>query len=148
MTISFSATTAACLLLVVAVPALAAGVDNMQMGMKPAATSVTGYRFELAGAPLSSGSGRSIVSIRFVHNGKPVTGAIIFQSRADMGPMGMAAMTAPVKPLGEKPSGIYRFEVTNGPVWNKPDNWAFTLGAKVQAVAETVHGVVIVRLAP
>ena len=38
----------------------------------------------------------------------------------------MAAMTAPIKALGEKPPGTYRFEVSNGPVWKKPHNWTLS----------------------
>ena len=83
-----------------------------------------------------------------MNDGKPVTGAIIIQSRADMSPMGMASMRAPIKPLGEKPPGTYSFEIANGPLWKKPDDWAITLGAKVQGVAQTVTGTVTVKLSP
>src|SRR5437762_13789051 len=71
------------------------------------------YRFELAGTPQKTGKGASTVSVKLVHlpDNKPVTGAIIIQSRADMGPIGMAAMTAPIKPLPEQPSGTYRLEI-------------------------------------
>ena len=108
----------------------------------------SGYRFELAGPVQSAGGGKSVVSVRLMHDGKPVPGAIVIQSRADMGPIGMASMTAPIKPLGEKPPGTYRFEVTNGPVWKKPDNWALSFNAKVQGVAQTVSGSVTVKLNP
>ena len=111
--------------------------------MKPAA-----YRFELASPPRGLGGGKSLVAIKLIHDGKPVTGALIIQSRADMGPMGMAAMTAPIKALGEQPAGVYRFEINNGPVWNKPDAWAVSFSAKVQGVAQTVSGSVTVRLSP
>jgi hypothetical protein len=83
-----------------------------------------------------------------MHAGKPVSGAIIIQSRADMGPMGMAAMTAPIKAIGEKPPGIYSFEIDNGPVWKKPDDWAVSFSAKVQGVMQTVSGKVTVKLQP
>jgi hypothetical protein len=29
---------------------------------------------------------------------------------------------APITFMGEQPPGTYRLEVTNGPVWEKPDN--------------------------
>ena len=108
------------------------------------------YRFELAGNPQKAGNGTSIVSLKLVHlpDSKPVSGAIVIQSKADMGPIGMAAMGASVKPLPEQPSGIYRFEIPNGAVWKKADNWALTLDAKVQGEPETVHGTVVVRLEP
>lgn len=140
---------AAVLLMTATVPALAQdSMGSMAMkGSKPA-TATTGYRFEPAGPVKSASGGKSIVAVRLMHDGKPVTGAIIIQSRADMGPMGMAAMTAPIKALGEQPPGTYRFEIVNGPVWNKPDNWALTFGAKVQGVAQTVTGSVTVKLTP
>lgn len=119
-------------------------------GMKmsgPKATTAD-YRFELAGPPKSAGAGKSTVSVKLMHDGKPVSGAIIIQSRADMGPIGMAAMTAPIKALGEKPPGTYSFEIDNGPVWRKPDNWSVSFGAKVQGVPQTVTGSVTVKLQP
>src|SRR5438067_8135244 len=136
------------MILLTAGPAFAADTMGMRMsGSKPAAAS-GGYHFELAGPAKPAGSGKSIVAVRLLHDGKPVTGAIIIQSRADMGPINMASMTAPIKPLGEKPPGTYRFEVSNGPVWKKPDNWALSFGAKLQGVAQTVTGSVTVKLKP
>jgi hypothetical protein len=130
--------------------AATANADAMQSGnMKAPATAETpDYRFELAGAPKPSGSGKNIVAVKLIHDGKPVSGAIVIQSRADMGPIGMAAMTAPIKALGEQPPGTYSFEVANGSTWNKPDNWSLSFSAKVQGVAQTVTGSVVVKLAP
>ena len=122
--------------------------DEMGMKMTSPMASTTGYRFELTAPPKSVGAGKSIVSVRLMHAGKPVSGAIIIQSRADMGPMGMAAMTAPIKAIGEKPAGTYSFEIDNGPVWKKPDNWALSFDAKVQGVMQTVTGSVTVKLKP
>jgi hypothetical protein len=133
-----------------ATPALSQNMGGMKMDMKmtgPMAPT-TGYRFELAAPPKSAGAGKSIVSIRLVHGGKPVGGAIIIQSRADMEPAGMAAHTAPIKPIGEKPPGTYSFMIDNGAVWKKPDDWAVGFSAKVQGVAQTVTGKVTVKLQP
>ena len=121
---------------------------DMKMNSPMAMKSGEVYRFELAEPPKSGGAGKSIVAVKLLHNGKPVPGAIIIQSRADMSPMGMATMTAPIKPLGETPPGVYRFEISNGPVWKKPDNWAISLSAKVQGVMQTVTGSVTVKLQP
>lgn len=129
-------------------PALSQDMGGMKMTSPKAMAASTGYRFELAGPPKSAGAGKSIVSVKLMHAGKPVSGAIIIQSRADMGPMGMAAMTAPIKPLGEKPPGTYSFEIDNGPVWKKPDDWAVSFSAKVQGVMQTVTGKVTVKLQP
>jgi len=121
---------------------------DMAMKGPKAVAATAGYHYELAGPAKSAGGGKSIVAVRLTHDGKPVPGAIIIQSRADMGPINMAGMTAPIKLLGEKPPGTYSFEIGNGPVWNKPDNWALTFAAKVQGVAQTVSGSVTVKLTP
>lgn len=131
-----------------AMPALSQDMGGMKMTSPRAMAATTGYRFELAAPPKSVGPGKNIVSIRLINAGKPVSGAVIIQSRADMGPMGMAAMTAPIKALGEKPPGTYNFEIDNGPVWKKPDDWDVTFHAKVQGVAQTVTGKITVKLQP
>jgi hypothetical protein len=102
------------------------------------------YRFEADGKPQASAGGKSIVSVRLVHlpDKKPVSGAIIIQTKADMGPAGMADMTAPVQTLPVKDAGIYRFEIQPG----MAGKWMLTLAAKVQGEAETVHGSVTVEL--
>ena len=125
----------------------ALAADTMSMGAPMAMTATAGYRFELAG-PVQSNAGKSIVPVRIIHatDKKPVIGAIIIQSRADMGPEGMAGMAAPIKALPATMPGIYPFEVQNGPVWSKPGKWALTFAAKVQGEAATVHGSVTVEL--
>jgi hypothetical protein len=135
-------------LLLTTTTAFAADMD-MSKGKSPVTTMTPGaYRFEQAAPPKNLGGGKSLVALKLEHDGKPVTGAIIIQSRADMGPMGMGTMTAPIKSLGEQPAGVYRFEVSNGPVWNKPDPWAISVSAKVLGVTRTVSGSVTVNLTP
>jgi len=101
------------------------------------------YRFELAGKPQLGWGGKSVVSIRLVRivDGKPVTDAVVFESKADMGPAGMATMTAPVKSMPPQ-GGVYRFEVEPG----MAGAWAINLAAKVQGEAETVRGSVTAEL--
>jgi hypothetical protein len=102
------------------------------------------YRFEVAGTPQSA-AGKSIVAVKLTHvpDNKPVAGAIIIQTRADMGPDGMKEMTAPIKALPGKEPGVYLFEVEPG----MAGGWMLTLAAKVQGEAETVRGSVTVKLA-
>jgi hypothetical protein len=121
---------------------------GMPMGTTQMA-AMQAYRFELA-SPVETKGGKSLVSIRLVHvaDKKPVIGALIIQSRADMGPIGMAAMTAPIKALPGTTPGVYPFEIANGGVWNKPDKWALSFSAKVQGENATVRGSVIVELKP
>lgn len=96
------------------------------------------YRFELVGKPRLAAK-KDIVQIRLVRvaDGKPVPDAVIFESKADMGPAGMETMTAPVKAMPPK-GGIYSFEVDPG----MAGTWALHLAAKVQGEAETVRGTV------
>lgn len=113
-----------------------------------ASAAASDYRFALAGPAGKSGD-KSIVSVKLVHvpDGKAVSGAILIGEKADMSPIGMAAMTASVTAMPEK-NGIYPFAIQNGSVWNKPDNWSLSLDAKVQGETQTVHGSVIVKLIP
>jgi hypothetical protein len=51
------------------------------------------------------------VAVRLVHKptGKPIGDAVIFRTRIDMGPDGMAEMVSPVTPLPAKDPGTYAF---------------------------------------
>jgi len=82
--------------------------------------------------------------VRLIHvpDNKPVTGAIIFQTTADMAPDGMAQMTAPAKLLPSKDPAAYLIEIEPG----AGGGWQLTLAAKVQGEAETVRGAVILKL--
>ena len=102
----------------------------------------TDYRFELAGKPHLSAK-KDIVQVRLlrVADGKPISDAVIFESKADMGPAGMDTMTAPVKSLPAK-GGIYSFEVEPG----MAGTWALHLAAKVQGEPATVRGTLNVEL--
>jgi hypothetical protein len=101
----------------------------------------TDYRFELVGKQPSAK--KDIVQVRLLHvaDGKPVPDAVIFESKADMGPAGMDTMTAPVKALPAK-GGVYSFEVDPG----MAGTWALHLAAKVQGEPETVRGTLNVDL--
>ena len=101
------------------------------------------YRFEIAGPPVKSGKA-TVVKIRLVHipDGKPVPGAVIFQTRFDMGPDGMATMTAPAKLLRSNDTSLYQVEL-EPPMGG---NWALSFSAKVQGEAETVAGTVPVTI--
>jgi YtkA-like len=115
------------------------------VGSSPAHAAPQDYRFELAGKPQPTGNGKEIVPVRLVHvpDNKPVTDAVVFESKADMGPAGMPTMTAPVKPLPATQPGVYQFEVEPG----MAGAWAITLAAKVQGETGTVRGSVTTDLA-
>ncbi len=73
--------------------------------------------------------------------GKPVPDAVIFKTRVDMAPDGMAEMESPVAPLPSNEPGVYAFK-TDLPMAGR---YQVTLSAKVQGEAETVTGKVIVK---
>jgi YtkA-like len=95
------------------------------------------YRFELVQAQ-PAGPGKTTVAVRLVHvpDNKPVAGAVLFETKTDMGPAGMAEMTGKVSPLPSDQPGIYRFQVETG----MAGRWQLALGAKVQGEAGTVRG--------
>ncbi len=110
--------------------------------MSAAHAAAQDYRFELAGKPTVS-AGKNTVQVRLVHvtGGKPVPDAVIFESKADMGPAGMPTMPAPVTPMPAK-NGVYSFDVEPG----MAGTWALHLAAKVQGEPDTVRGTVNVDL--
>jgi len=95
------------------------------------------YRFELVQA-LPAGPGKTNVTVRVVHvpDGKPVADAVLFETKSDMGPAGMAEMPGKVSALPADKPGLYRFQIETG----MAGKWALNLRAKVQGEAETVRG--------
>lgn len=102
------------------------------------------YRFELVGTPTKSGKA-TLIKIRLLHlpDGKPVAGAIIIQTKLDMGPEGMASMTVPAKATGGPEPAVY--QVSAEP--EMAGNWALHLSAKVQGETETVSGTLTIPIA-
>lgn len=102
------------------------------------------YRFELTGQPEKSGAG-TLVKVRLVYvaDGKPVTGLEIVEARLDMGPDGMAAMTAPVKLLRSSEPDVYVFEAQA----TMAGNWALTVSAKIQSEPEPITGTIAIQIA-
>lgn len=97
------------------------------------------YRFELAQAQ-PAGPDKTNIAVRLIHvpEKKPVSGAVVFETKADMRPDGMADMTGKVTPLPSEQPGLYRFQVETG----MPGKWQLILGAKVQGETGTVRGTV------
>ena len=98
------------------------------------------YRFELVQAQ-PAGSGKTTVTVRLFHvpDNKPVAGAVLFETKSDMGPDGMPEMPGKVSALPSDKAGLYRFQIETG----MAGKWALNLGAKVQGEAGTVRGTVI-----
>ncbi len=98
------------------------------------------YVFEPVQANVKSGSG-SEVAVKLIHkpSGTPVTGAVIFRTRLDMSPDGMATMESKIEPLKEDGAGVYKFRAD----FTMAGRWALKLQAKVQGEADTVESTVV-----
>ena len=72
--------------------------------------------------------------------GKPVADAVVFKTRVDMAPDGMAEMESAVAPLPSKEPGVYAFK-TDLPMAGR---YQVTMSVKVQGEPETVTGKVVV----
>jgi hypothetical protein len=97
------------------------------------------YSFELVQAQ-PAGPGKTTVTVRLVHmpDNKPVAGAVLFETKSDMGPTGMAEMPGKVTALPSDKPGLYRFQIETG----MAGKWALNLAAKVQGETGTVRGTV------
>jgi hypothetical protein len=95
------------------------------------------YVFEPVKAELKKGDD-VVVSVRLKHKatGKPVTDAVIIQTRIDMGPDGMGEMASPLTPVPSNEPGVYSFKTD----LSMQGRWLLSIAAKVQGEAETVVG--------
>lgn len=100
------------------------------------------YVFEPVSPEMKKGDDVTL-AIRLTNRqtGKPVPDAVIFRTRVDMAPDGMADMESAVAPLPAKEPGVYAFK-TDLPMAGR---YQVTLSAKVQGEPETVTGKVIVK---
>ncbi|WP_063690876.1 FixH family protein [Bradyrhizobium stylosanthis] len=99
------------------------------------------YAFEPVNPEMKKGEDVTL-ALRLVNkkSGKPVPDAVIFKTRVDMAPDGMAEMESAVAPLPSKEPGVYAFK-TDMPMAGR---YQVTLSAKVQGEPETVTGKVVV----
>ncbi|MBI3435005.1 MAG: FixH family protein [Proteobacteria bacterium] len=83
------------------------------------------------------------VTVRLVRRagGEPVADAVIFLTRIDMAPDGMATMAAPLVPLPSPRPGHYAF-TTSLPMAGR---WLLSVAAKVQGERETVVGHIAIK---
>ena len=100
------------------------------------------YVFEPVKAEIKKGDD-VIVSVRLKNKatGKPVTDAVIIQSRFDMSPDAMGEMTSPITPVPSGEPGVYAFKTD----LSMQGRWLLSIGAKVQGEPETVIGKVTIK---
>jgi YtkA-like len=101
-----------------------------------------GYVFEPVKAEVKKGDD-VVVSVRLKHKatGKPVTDAVIAQTRIDMSPDAMAEMASPLTPVPSNEPGVYSFKTD----LSMQGRWLLSIAAKVQGEPETVVGKITFR---
>jgi YtkA-like protein len=100
------------------------------------------YVFEPVKAEMKKGDD-VVVSVRLKHKptGKPVTDAVIVQTRIDMSPDAMGEMASPLTPVPSNEPGVYSFKTD----LSMQGRWLLSIAAKVQGEPETVIGKITFR---
>lgn len=119
----------------------AALAATLSLAASAAIAGAGDYAFEAVNPQMKKGDDVTL-SVRLTNKqtGKPVADAVIFKTRVDMAPDGMAEMESAVAPLPSKEPGVYAFR-TDLPMAGR---YQMTLSVKVQGESETVTGKVIV----
>lgn len=124
--------------------AFCAGIAGLALALA-SATALAGpgdYEFQPINVDVKNGAG-SELAVRLIHKttGKPVSGAVLFRTRLDMGPDDMAGMTAKHEAMPASEPGVYRFKAD----LTMAGGWAFRIMAKVPGEKDTVQGVVVFK---
>ena len=100
------------------------------------------YIFEPVTAQVKKGDD-VIVSVRLKHKstGKPITDAVIVQTRIDMSPDAMGEMASPLTPVPSTEPGVYSFKTD----LSMQGRWLLSIAAKVQGEPETVVGKITIQ---
>ncbi len=100
------------------------------------------YAFEAVNVEMKKGEDVT-VAVRLINKitGKPVPDAVIFRTRVDMAPDGMAEMESPVSPLPANEPGVYVFKTD----LTMAGRYQLSVAAKVQGEPETVIGKVVLK---
>jgi YtkA-like len=109
-----------------------------------ARADIKDYEFQLVEQTVKKGD--AIISVRLVHkpDGKPAPDAVIFATRLDMAPDGMAEMTTKIAPMPSTEPGVYKFKAT----LTMAGGWQLSLGAKVQGETGTVENKLVLKATP
>jgi hypothetical protein len=107
-----------------------------------ARADIRDYEFQLLDQAIKAGPDR-IITVRLMNKttGKPVPDAVIFATRLDMAPDGMAEMATKITPMPAIEPGSYRFKAT----LSMAGGWQLSLGAKVQGETGTVDNKLVIR---
>lgn len=128
-------------------PALAAALAAaLSMAAVSAAhADITDYEFQLVETNIKQGDG-AVIAVRLVdkRSGRAVPDAVIFATRIDMAPDGMATMTAPIESLPPTEPGVYRFR-TN---LMMAGGWQLSLAARIQGENGTLENKLVLKAVP
>jgi hypothetical protein len=107
-----------------------------------ARADIKDYEFQLVDQAVKAGPDK-IITVRLINKttGKPVPDAVIFATRLDMAPDGMAEMATKVTPMPGTDPGTYRFKAT----LSMAGGWQLSLGAKVQGETGTIENKLVIR---
>ena len=107
-----------------------------------ARAEVKDYEFQLVDANVKMGPD-ALIAVKLVNKltGKPVPDAVIFTTRLDMEPDGMAGMATKVAPMPGTEPGTYLFKADV----TMAGGWQLSLGAKVQGETGTVEGKLVLK---
>lgn len=129
--------------------ALAAGLILLGIGAAFGFSGTRGgsddYTFELISREVKQGGGATVtVRLVDVRTGKVVPDAVLFITRLDMSPDGMAEMVAPLETAPDTAPGYYRFETD----LTMEGGWAITLAAKIPGVLNAVQSRLVLQVVP
>ena len=103
------------------------------------------YEFTVIETDLQQGDGAILtISVTDLRTQAPVTDAIIFATRLDMAPDGMATMTTPVAALASTLPGQYRFQADLG----MAGSWRFSIAVHFDDEAEVIRRELILSVVP
>ena len=116
----------------------------MAVSANAARADIKDYEFQLVDAAVPVGP-EAIIGVRLVNKitGKPVPDAVIFTTRLDMTPDGMAGMATKVTAMPGLEPGTYRFRADV----SMAGGWLLSLGAKVQGETGSLTGKLVVKAA-
>jgi hypothetical protein len=100
------------------------------------------YEFQLVDQAIKAGPDK-IITVRLMNKAtdKSVPDAVIFATRLDMAPDGMAEMATRITPMPSTEPGVYKFKAN----LSMAGGWQLSLGAKVQGETGTVDNKLVIR---
>ena len=107
-----------------------------------ARADVKDYEFQLVDSSVKMGPD-ALIAVKLVNKltGKPVPDAVIFTTRLDMEPDGMASMATKLTAMPGTEPGTYRFKADV----SMAGGWRLSLGAKVQGETGTLEGKLVLK---